>query len=185
MLDLLKEYRDSGGGLIYLGGNGFYWRVVRHSEDPSLIEIRRSEDGIRAWAAEPGEYYNAFDGSYGGLWRRNGRPPQQLVGIGFTAQANFVGMPYQRICHDAKFDWVFEGIATNTLGDFGFSGNGAAGFELDRCDEKLDEGQDITILAQSYDKDNQFILVPEEVLTHLSNLSGAPEDRSSGRIWYI
>ena len=177
MLDSLKEYRDSGGGLIYLGGNGFYWRVVRHSEDPSLIEIRRSEDGIRAWAAEPGEYYNAFDGSYGGLWRRNGRPPQQLVGIGFTAQANFVGMPYQRICHDAKFDWVFEGIATNTLGDFGFSGNGAAGFELDRCDEKLDEGQDITILAQSYDKDNQFILVPEEVLTHLSNLSGAPEDQ--------
>ena len=99
------------------------------------------------------------------------------MGIGFTAQANFVGMPYQRICHDAKFDWVFEGIATNTLGDFGFSGNGAAGFELDRCDEKLDEGQDITILAQSYDKDNQFILVPEEVLTHLSNLSGAPEDQ--------
>ena len=46
MLDSLKEYRDSGGGLIYLGGNGFYWRVVRHSEDPSLIEIRRSEDGI-------------------------------------------------------------------------------------------------------------------------------------------
>ena len=24
---------------------------------------------------EPGEYYHAFDGGYGGLWRRNGRPP--------------------------------------------------------------------------------------------------------------
>lgn len=177
MLDALKQYRDAGGGLIYLGGNGFYWRIVRHSEDPSLIEIRRSEDGLRAWAAEPGEYYNAFDGSYGGLWRRNGRPPQQLVGIGFTAQANFVGMPYKRICHAPEFDWVFEGIDTDTLGDFGFSGNGAAGFELDRCDDKLDEGQDITILAQSYDKDDQFILVPEEILTHLTNLSGGPEDQ--------
>jgi len=177
MLDALKQYRDGGGGLIYLGGNGFYWRIVRHSENPSLIEIRRSEDGLRAWAAEPGEYYNSFDGSYGGLWRRNGRPPQQLVGIGFTAQANFVGMPYKRVCHDPEFEWVFRGIETDTLGDFGFSGNGAAGFELDRCDEKLDEGEDITILAQSYDKDGQFILVPEEILTHLTNLSGGPEDQ--------
>ena len=175
MLNALTDYRENGGGLIYLGGNGFYWRIARHSEDPTLLEIRRSEDGIRAWAAEPGEYYNAFDGSYGGLWRRNGRPPQQLVGIGFTAQANFVGMPYKRICFDSKFDWVFDGIDENLLGDFGFSGHGAAGFELDRRDEKLDQGLDIITLAQSFDVDNQFVLVPEEVLTHLTNLSGEPE----------
>ena len=174
-LDALKDYRDSGGGLIYLGGNGFYWRIVRHPEDSALLEIRRSEDGLRAWASEPGEYYNAFDGSYGGLWRRNGRPPQQLVGIGFTAQGNFVGMPYKRVCYDKNMEWVFDGINDDLLGDFGFSGHGAAGFELDRRDEKLDDGEDITILAQSYDEDNRFILVPEEMLTHLTNLSGGPE----------
>jgi len=174
-LDALKGYRDSGGGLVYLGGNGFYWRIVRHPEDSTLLEIRRSEDGLRAWASEPGEYYNAFDGSYGGLWRRNGRPPQQLVGIGFTAQGNFVGMPYKRVCYDKNMDWVFDGINDDLLGDFGFSGHGAAGFELDRRDEKLDDGEDIIILAQSYDEDNRFILVPEEMLTHLTNLSGGPE----------
>jgi N,N-dimethylformamidase len=174
-LNALRDYRDSGGGLVYLGGNGFYWRIVRHPEDPALLEIRRSEDGLRAWASEPGEYYNAFDGSYGGLWRRNGRPPQQLVGIGFTAQGNFVGMPYKRVCYDKNMDWVFDGINDDLLGDFGFSGHGAAGFELDRRDEKLDDGEDITILAQSYDEDNRFILVPEEMLTHLTNLSGSPE----------
>ena len=174
-LDALREYRDSGGGLVYLGGNGFYWRIVRHPEDLALLEIRRSEDGLRAWASEPGEYYNAFDGSYGGLWRRNGRPPQQLVGIGFTAQGNFVGMPYKRVCYDKNMDWVFDGINDDLLGDFGYSGHGAAGFELDRRDEKLDDGEDITILAQSYDEDNRFILVPEEMLTHLTNLSGVPE----------
>ncbi|MDC0444060.1 N,N-dimethylformamidase large subunit [Alphaproteobacteria bacterium] len=174
-LDALKDYRDNGGGLIYLGGNGFYWRIVRHSEDPTLLEIRRSEDGLRAWASEPGEYYNAFDGSYGGLWRRNGRPPQKLVGIGFTAQGNFVGMPYKRVNYDKSMDWVFDGINGELLGDFGFSGHGAAGFELDRRDEKLDEGEDIITLAQSYDEGNRFILVPEEMLTHLTNLSGSPE----------
>ena len=174
-LDALKDYRDNGGGLIYLGGNGFYWRIVRHSEDPTLLEIRRSEDGLRAWASEPGEYYNAFDGSYGGLWRRNGRPPQKLVGIGFTAQGNFVGMPYKRVNYDKSMDWVFDGINGELLGDFGFSGHGAAGFELDRRDEKLDEGEDIITLAQSHDEGNRFILVPEEMLTHLTNLSGSPE----------
>ena len=27
-LDALQSYRDQGGRLIYLGGNGFYWRVA-------------------------------------------------------------------------------------------------------------------------------------------------------------
>ena len=175
-LNALTAYRDQGGALHYLGGNGFYWRIARHSEDPGLLEIRRAEDGLRAWASEPGEYYNAFDGTYGGLWRRSGRAPQQLVGIGFTAQGVFTGMPYHRSCHDPAFDWVFDGIEGDVIGDFGFSGNGAAGFELDRIDPMLGSDQNITILAQSYDTANEFMLVPEEQLTHLTNLSGGPED---------
>jgi N,N-dimethylformamidase len=175
-LDALTAYRDQGGALHYLGGNGFYWRIARHSEDPGLLEIRRAEDGIRAWASEPGEYYNAFDGAYGGLWRRSGRAPQKLVGVGFTAQGEFIGMPYHRVCRDPDFDWVFDGIDSDVIGDFGFSGNGAAGFELDRTDTMLDSGHDITILAQSHDTGHDFMLVPEEQLTHLTNLSGGPED---------
>jgi len=183
-LDALTAYRDGGGSFLYLGGNGFYWRIVRHRDDPDLLEIRRAEDGLRAWASEPGEYYNAFDGSYGGLWRRNGRPPQQLVGIGFTAQGIFVGMPYNRVCHDPEFDWVFDGIEGDVVGDFGFSGNGAAGFELDRIDPALSdglnlaEGTGITVLAHSFDTADDFMLVPEEQLTHLTNLSGGPEDQA-------
>ena len=77
-LDALMDYRNSGGSINYLGGNGFYWKIARHEENQNILEIRRAEDGIRAWASEPGESYNAFDGTYGGLWRRNGRAPQQL-----------------------------------------------------------------------------------------------------------
>lgn len=175
-LDALLEYRNSGGFLSYLGGNGFYWKIARQDLDPDILEIRRAEDGIRAWASEPGEYYNSFDGKYGGLWRRNGRPPQQLVGVGFTAQGTFIGMPYKRASYDPAMDWVFESIETKILGDFGFSGNGAAGFELDRVDPFLDEGHDIEILAQSYDTKRDFMLVPEEQLTHLTNISGHSED---------
>jgi N,N-dimethylformamidase len=71
---------------------------------------------------------------------------------------------------------VFEGIEGDVIGDFGFSGHGAAGFELDRIDTMLGSDQNITILAQSYATENEFMLVPEEQLTHLTNLSGGPED---------
>ena len=75
MLDALTEWLAAGGRMMYMGGNGFYWRIAYCPEDPAIIEVRRAEDGTRAWIAEPGEYYHAFTGEYGGLWRRIGRPP--------------------------------------------------------------------------------------------------------------
>lgn len=177
-LDALAGYRDAGGALLYLGGNGFYWRIARHAENDSLIEIRRAEGGIRAWAAEPGEYYHAFDGAYGGLWRRNGRPPQDLVGIGFAAQGQFLGRPYRRIATDPSLDWVFEGLRGAVFGDSGLSGHGAAGFELDHADPKLGAPGRVTVLARSFDEGDEFILVPEERLTHITNLTGGPEDEA-------
>lgn len=177
-LNALRDYRDAGGKLHYLGGNGFYWRIAVHTENQSLFEIRRAEDGIRAWAAEPGEYYNAFDGQYGGLWRRNGRAPQELVGIGFAAQGEFFGDPYARVCHDDNYSWVFEGLTEKVFGNYGFSGRGAAGFELDRVDYQIGTPTNTVLLAQSVTRENGFMLVPEEQLTHLTNLSGGPEQET-------
>jgi N,N-dimethylformamidase len=178
-LDALLEYRNSGGNFMYLGGNGFYWRVAIHPEQKGIIEIRRAEGGIRAWAAEPGEYYNAFDGQYGGLWRRNGRPPQHLAGVGFTSQGNFEGTHYRRTeeSHAPDLAWIFEGIEDDVLGDFGFSGGGAAGYELDRADVRLGSPPNVRVLAQSEDHPDHFVLVPEELLTHLTTWAMKPIDQ--------
>jgi N,N-dimethylformamidase len=171
MLDAVQTYRDNGGRFVYLGGNGFYWKVARHKEAPAAIEIRRGEGGIRAWAAEPGEYYNAFDGEYGGLWRRNGRPPQSLVGVGFTAQGNFVGSYYRRRddALSSRAAWILDGVADEKIGDFGLSGHGAAGFELDRADHRLGTPKHAVVIAQSegHKPEAPWVLVPEEQLTHL------------------
>ena len=175
-LNAFHDFQNNGGNLIYLGGNGFYWKVVLHPENNKIIEIRRAEDGIRAWASEPGEYYNAFDGSYGGLWRRNGRPPQLLTGVGFSAQGKFTGSYYLRTNYSKKYDWIFEGVNDKKLGDFGFSGGGAAGFELDRADHMLGTPDNCVILASSKDHDSDFVLVPEEHLTHITNIPGKPID---------
>lgn len=175
-LDALTDYRDQGGRLMYLGGNGFYWRVALHESEPGAIEIRRAEGGIRAWAAEPGEYFNAFDGAYGGLWRRSGRPPQKLAGVGFSAQGQFEGSYYRRnrVSEPSSAAWVFAGIDDEILGDFGLSGGGAAGFELDRADERLGSPEGIEILASSEGHSDAFVLVPEEHLTHITNWPGQP-----------
>jgi len=173
-LNALTDYKDAGGNLLYLGGNGFYWRIAVHNEDPHVLEIRRAEDGIRAWAAEPGEYYQAFDGEYGGLWRRNGRPPQALCGVGFSAQGQFNGSFYRRRKLAADMQWVFAGIEDDILGDFGLSGEGAAGFELDRADTLLGTPANAVILASSEGHGDDFILVPEEMLTHITTLPGPP-----------
>ena len=181
MLDALTHYRDGGGRLMYLGGNGFYWKVARHITEHAAIEIRRGEGGIRAWAAEAGEYYNAFDGEYGGLWRRNGRPPQMLGGVGFTAQGNFVGS-YYRVKPEARSSragWMLEGLPDEKIGDYGLSGHGAAGFELDRTDFRLGTPAHAVVLAASegHDPEAPWVVVPEELLTHLTTVTGLkPKD---------
>ena len=177
-LDALTGYRDAGGHFAYLGGNGFYWRVALHKEIDGLIEVRRAEDGIRAWAAEPGEYYQAFDGKYGGIWRRNNRPPQVLAGVGFSAQGLFEGTYYRRGAgaDDPRTKWIFEGVSDEIIGDFGLSGGGAAGFELDRADNSLGTPENAVILATSENPPDHFVLVPEEWLTHVTTIPGGTHD---------
>jgi N,N-dimethylformamidase len=97
VLNALADYRDGGGKLAYLGGNGFDWRIARDPARPHRIEIRRAEGGIRAWDAEPGKYHHQIDGQLGGLWRRNRRPPQALVGVGFSSQGLFEGTHFRRL----------------------------------------------------------------------------------------
>ncbi|EHL96415.1 hypothetical protein HMPREF9946_04883 [Acetobacteraceae bacterium AT-5844] len=177
MLDALLAYRDSGGRLCYLGGNGFYWRIARDPARPHLIEIRRAEGGIRAWAAEAGEYYHQLDGALGGLWRRNRRPPQALVGLGFSAQGLFEGTHYRRLpaSSDPRYAWIFEGVP-EIIGDYGLSGGGAAGFELDRADMRLGTPPDTVILARSEQPPPSFVTVPEELLSHIATVTGeSPE----------
>lgn len=177
MLDALTAYRDGGGRLAYLGGNGFYWRIARDPARPHLIEVRRAEGGIRAWDAQPSEYHHQLDGQLGGLWRRNRRPPQALVGVGFSAQGLFEGTHYRRLpaSHDPRFAWMFDGVP-EVFGETGLSGGGAAGFELDRADFRLGTPLDAVVLARSEDPPRSFVAVPEELLTHVATVTGESPD---------
>ena len=187
-LDALLDYTKSGGKMVYLGGNGFYWRVARDPAIPWAIELRRAEGGIRTWAAEPGEYYHQTDGQMGGLWRRNRRPPQQICGVGFSSQGRFEGTHYRVLpaARDARHAWIFDGINDDIIGDYGLSGGGAAGFELDRADDALGTPDGTVILARSENPTPSHFTVPEEVLAgHLTISGEALKDLVRAEIVYF
>ncbi|MBV8913537.1 MAG: N,N-dimethylformamidase large subunit [Acetobacteraceae bacterium] len=169
--DAVHAYTAGGGRLMYMGGNGFYWRIANSPGIPDVIEVRRAEGGIRAWPAEPGESYHQLDGAYGGLWRRNGRPPQMLTGVGFTGQGLFEGSHYRRLPAE-RYQWVWDGIEGEIIGDTGLSGGGAAGFELDRADFRLGTPPNAVILARSEGHQAHFIAVLEELLSHVYTVTG-------------
>ncbi|HEX3983123.1 MAG TPA: N,N-dimethylformamidase beta subunit family domain-containing protein [Acidisoma sp.] len=179
MWDAMKAWTDRGGRLMYMGGNGWYWRIAFHDELPGVIEVRRAEDGIRSWEAEPGEYYHSFTGEYGGLWRRCGRPPNLMAGIGFVAQGFDVSSPYRRApdADNPRASFIFEGVEDEVIGDFGLIGGGAAGIELDCINRLLGSPPNILRLASSEDHSPLMLLVNEEFTATLPNLGGDQNDR--------
>jgi hypothetical protein len=127
-------------------------------------------------------------GGYGGLWRRNGRAPQLLCGVGFSAQGLFEGSYYRRMpgAADPRAAWILDGVDGEVIGDFGLSGGGAAGFELDRADFALGTPPNALILARSEGHQSHFGTVLEELLSHLATLNGErPKDLIRAEIVYF
>jgi N,N-dimethylformamidase len=182
MLDGLEAYLRGGGRLMYLGGNGFYWVISFDPEQPHVLEVRK-QGGTRAWQAMPGEQFHSGTGELGGLWRDRGRPPQQLVGIGFTAQGFDICSHYRRLpdSFHPRAGFIFEGVGPDEpIGAFGLVGDGAAGLELDRYDLDLGTPPDTLLLASSEGHTDAYLHVVEEVQVMTPALNGSqdPEVRA-------
>ena len=166
MLDALEGWLNAGGRLMYMGGNGFYWRIAFHPELPGVIEVRRAEGGIRTWAAQAGEYHMSFTGELGGMWRRQRRPPNLIAGVGFISQGFDSGAPFRRrpAAEDPRAAFIFEGIDEEVVGDYGVCLGGAASWELDCVNPLLGTPAHALVVASSEGHSNIYELVPEEML---------------------
>ncbi|MBV8055046.1 MAG: hypothetical protein JO071_07380 [Deltaproteobacteria bacterium] len=188
MLDGMEDYLTSGGRLMYLGGNGFYWVTSYHPGKPHIIEVRKGEGGSRAWQARPGEYFHSTTGERGGLWRNRARAPQKLVGAGFAAQGFDHSTYYRRMpdSHDRRAEFIFEGIPENkVIGDFGLSGGGAAGYEIDRYDLTLGTPPDALLLASSEEHSDNVQRVVEEIFFNYSGTGGTQDPGVRSDIVYF
>jgi N,N-dimethylformamidase len=175
MLDAFDAYQRGGGRHVYLGGNGFYWRIAFHPTRPHCMEIRRGVTGTRTWEGEAGENALSFTGEPSGLWRSSGRPPQRLVGVGFDAQVftHSTGYRWLPAAQDPRIAWLTEGVdLAAPLGDFGLRGGGAAGIEVDRVDPTLGSPPHLLRLATADRLGYGGLPSPEEFRTTHRGLTG-------------
>ena len=174
MMDATEDYLAEGGRLLYMGGNGYYWCVGFRDDEPAVMEVRKLEAGSRAWQARPGEHYLASTGERSGLWRHRGRPPQRLVGVGFTSEGMDGSVPYRRMpdSYHRSVSWIFEGVEGDVFGGFGLGLGGAAGLEIDRYDLALGTPPHARILASSEPFTDNYPLVQEEIYFMTPGLGG-------------
>ncbi len=166
MHEAYDAYQLGGGRWVYLGANGFYWISEYHPDNGNIIEVRKGEAGTRAWTANPGEYNNAFDGKFGGMWRARGRIPSKICGLTFTAYGFDVSSYYRREEDSKRSEcaWIFAGVGEDEIiGDFGLVGGGAAGLELDRYDLEFGTPHNAYLLARSEGHTNLMLQVNEEI----------------------
>ncbi len=188
MLDATEQYLTTGGRMMYLGGNGYYWVTSTVADDPACIEVRKLDVGSRAWQAEPGEGYLASTGERSGLWRSRGRAPQKLVGLGFTAEGMDRSEPFERMpdSFHKRVAWIFEGIGDEELiGDFGLALGGAAGVELDRYDLALGTPPHTLLLAASCGHTDNYPLVSEEISYAFPGRGGSQDPQVRGDMIYF
>ena len=172
--DVLEDYLNSGGRLMYLGGNGFYWVTSHDPERPWIIEVRRDNSGTRCWDAPYGERTHVGSLEQGGIWKTRGRGPHGLVGLGFASEGWSKGSGYQRLeaSYGGPGATFFKGVNQEVVGDFGHVLGGAAGDEVDRHDVSLGSPEHAHVLASSTPLGNEYQLVIEEQTLALPDQGG-------------
>lgn len=134
MRDHLDAWLDAGGCLLYLSGNGVYWKVTWDSTCRTM-EVRK--DG------KP-HYQN---GEEGGLWRNLGRPEHAALGVGYVRPGYMTFAPYEVA---TASHWIFEGLELTNgdlIGEKGIYGGAASGWEVDQVRENWSPGN-VTVLAR-------------------------------------
>lgn len=118
----LESFLDAGGNLIYLSGNGLYWKA----------EIRAQQLEVKYDSSR-----HTFSGEVGGRWRDCGRPETRMLGMRFTvAGYKSTYSPYKVI---APRHWIFDGTgveAGSLIGKSGLNMGGASGWEMDKIDPR-------------------------------------------------
>lgn len=141
MYDALVAFLNAGGNLLYLSGNGIYWKVTLQG---SQVEVRKDATN------------HAHTGQPGGLWRDLGRPEASVLGVQYDGSSWGTAAPYRVL---SASHWAFANtglsnddlIGKNGLNLFDGGANGwkgaASGWEVDHTYAGVSPSA-LTILAR-------------------------------------
>jgi hypothetical protein len=113
----LEDYLAGGGNLLYLSGNGLYWKTVINGDQ---LEVRQDHGN------------HTLSDEAGGQWRNYGRPETKILGIRFTNAGYSSFKPYKVI---SPHHWIFADTEVkkgDLIGAQGLNTGGASGWELDK-----------------------------------------------------
>ena len=178
MFDATEDHVRRGGRLMYLGGNGWYWRIGYHPTRSGIVEVRRP-DAPRLWAADVSQGHLSFTGERAGTWSWAGRPPNTLLGVCFITQGFDECSYYRRTeaSGDERAAFIFEGIDDELIGDFGLLMGGAAGYEIDRADFLMGTPRHALVVASSEGHSNLYDLMVTSLVDSLPPTDPDDPDR--------
>jgi N,N-dimethylformamidase len=150
-LEAYEAYALSGGNIMYLGANGFYWVASYLDESRSGIESRRGYSTVRNWSSHPAELHHSSNGERGGSYRHRGRDQNPIFGVGMCGAGWGPGSGFKRTAesYDLSVSWAFEGIDAEMLGEHGYLLGGAAGDELDQTSATRGTPKNTVVLMSS------------------------------------
>ena len=177
MWDALLEHRADGGRLLYLGGNGFYWRVAFHTEVPGVIELRRAEDGSRPWDAQPGEYYMPSTANMAACGDGSGGRRRACSGSASRPRASMCRVPIYRLpaALTRALHSCSRACRRRRYGDAGLAGDGAGGQEIDRFDLAQGSPPHALVVARS-DDHTEEMMISKEDMPAANYMIGAPDN---------
>jgi len=126
MYDALQRFHERAGNILYLSGNGIYWKVTFAGRQ---MEVRK-DGGIHEQTGERG-----------GLWRNLERPEAALLGVRYDGRQYPDCGPYV-VRPGFASHWIFAGTRLQDGDAFGASGlnratcpcGAASGWEMDGVD---------------------------------------------------
>ncbi len=92
-----------------------------------------------------------------------------MVSQGFDISSSYVRTGASR---DPRAAFIFEEVQEDVIGDFGLSGGGAAGLELDATNPALGTPPHALVLASSQSHTDVYLMTPEDMNDPAPGLGG-------------
>ena len=174
--DALAAYSRRGGKLMYLGGNGFDWRIATHRSAPGILDIRRGEIGMRAGQRSPASSSRLSTAPTRTVAPcRKAAEPDQRHRFQLPGKVRVRLLPPASGVEGSARQLDFDGVDDDVIGDFGLCGQGAAGYELDRADQDWARRRTRSSWRARRTCPGSYVVVPEDLLDarlHLERRAG-------------
>ncbi len=172
--DAVAAYTRNGGRLMYIGGNGFFWRTDLHAANSNVL-VGKNFGAL-------GERYSE-SGDRSGMTIESGKAPHADFGVHTTGMVFDGSSPYTKT-EDAKnprASWIFEDTKEgDVFGEYGLDviRGGAAGFEVDGADYSKGTPRNALILAEAADfkglvEDVVLAQLPLAIVYHPATAGGS------------